>query len=87
VPHFRTTLGTDFARILSADGWEPEAVRLPSYVVLWKGNLKPVSITLYQSISKKRVESICKTARITAARFEELMGSAPVPSWMKPVVH
>jgi hypothetical protein len=76
VAQFRSILGRDLARVLCADGWKPRKSRR-DLVILWKGNLRPIGLTLNIVISTKRVKALCKTADIPAWKFEQLFISAP----------
>jgi hypothetical protein len=50
--------------------------------VLWKGDRKPIAITLYLQIGSDRIERVCKGAGISAAKFEELYRNSVSPTWM-----
>jgi hypothetical protein len=76
VAQYRSILGRDLARVLCADSWQPIKARTDK-VVLWKGDQQPKSLVLNLPISVKRVRAICKSAGISAERFEELFASAP----------
>jgi hypothetical protein len=88
VDEFQAVTGTELARILSGDGWEPQNAETCAngFVVLWKdsGNQKPIPLTLGLPIGKNRVEKICRKAGISAAQFRELYLHAPEPDWLAP---
>lgn len=91
MPQFRETVGRHLARILIADGWSVAWER-GNKMQLAKDGYKPILITLHLPITKKRVKSLCQSAGMSAARFDELYRTtvemrSPADDQQRPFVH